>query len=289
MSGGSQAIRVNIIYAIRGLVSRPELNGSRCVVTGQLDVAKSRWPVRVLESGEMLLIREENLCIEETMSDDRFCSTDAGSNYAAKRARINASLHLRQGITVEDAEPDASNLVGRVDCIRRMVQYLGHELSSSDGVKFIVNSAGSVRLVATRDIPRRTAILQLPANLRFSIANLAVESGLATANLRERVREGMGRAGAASPFSEIDRRFTVCDPDYFLQVCQIIAACHKLQDVSVPPSSFMRMCVVLFSVNVSVGCRTHLRVTADFSSTMKRCLLSREIYYSIGQTKTAAY
>ena len=258
MSGLSQAIRVNCVYSIRGLVSRPELNGSRCVVTGQLDIAKSRWPVRVIKSGEQLLIKEGNLIIEETMSDVRYSSTDADSDYAAKRARINASLNLRRGVTVEDAaDSDASAPGSRADRIRCMVDHLGHELSSSDGVKFIVNSAGGARLVATRDIPRRTAILQLPANLRFSIADLSVDSSLGSSHLRERVHQGIARVAGAGSISHVDSRFTVCDPDYFVQVCQMIAARHKLKDVSMPPSSFMRMYAVPFHSNAIVLCKTH--------------------------------
>ena len=290
MSGGSQTIRINCIYAIRGLVSRPDLNGSRCVVTAHLDAAKSRWPVRIINTGEQLLIKEGNLFNEERMPDARYSSTDADSDYAAKRARINASLNLRRGVTVEDpADTDGSAPSSRADRIRRMVHHLGHELSSSDGVKFVVNSAGGVRLVATRDIPRGAAILQLPSNLRFSIADMSVESSLGLAHLRERVHQGIARAAGAGPVSYIDRRFTVCDPDHFLQVCQIIAARHKLRDVSMPPSSFMRMYAALFNSRAIDRCRTHLHLAADFSSTTKRCLQSQEICCLIGATMTAEY
>jgi hypothetical protein len=265
-------MRLNCICAIRGLVSRPELNGSRCVVTGHIDVAKSRWPVRIIKSGEQLLIREGNLFIEETMSDGRYSSTDADSNYAAQRALINASLNLRQGVTVEGpADSNASAPGSRADRIRLLVHHLGHELSSSHGVKFIVNSAGGVRLVATRDIPRGTAILQLPHSLRFSISDLSVESGIGNTHLRERVHQGISRVAGTGPVSYIERRFTVCDPAYFLQVCQIIAARHKLQDVSTPPSSLMRMYAMLFDFKAIDSCIKHLHLAADFNSTMKRC------------------
>ena len=283
-------MRFNCIYAIRGLVSRPELNGSRCVVTGHLDVAKSRWPVRIIKTGEQLLIREGNLFIEETMSDGRYSSTDADSDYAAKRALINASLNLRQGVTVEGAaDSNASAPGSRADRIRRIVHHLGHELSSSHDVKFIVNSAGGARLVATRDIPRGTAIMQLPPNLRFSIADLSVESSIGTAPLRERLLQGIVRVAGPGPVSYIERRFTICEPSYFLQVCQIIAARHKLQDVSTPPSSFMRMYAMLFNSKAIDYRREHLHLAADFSSTMKRCRQSREICSSIGATTTAEY
>ena len=286
-------MRFNCICAIRGLVSRPELNGSRGVVTGHLDVAKNRWPVRIIETGEQLLIREGNLFNEDAMSDARYCSTRADSDYAAKRGRVNAKLHLRQGATVEgplaDSHPNAAAPSSRAHRIQCLVHHLGHQLSASDGVKFIVNSAGGARLVATRDIPRGAAILQLPVNLRFSIADLSVETSLGTVHLRERLNQGIARVAGAGPVSYIDRRFTVCDPSYFLQVCQIIAARHKLQDGSMPPSPFMRVYVMLFNSKAIDRCRTHLHLAADFSCTMKRCRQSRVICSSIGAAMTAGF
>ena len=225
----SQAVRQNGVYIACGLVSRPRLNGSICVVTGRFDAAKGRWPVRFLESNEEMLLREANIFLDDP----------ADAAYAAKRAFVNAMLHLRVGVAVEgpcDADAAAPASL-RLDRIRRLVHHLGHELSSNSDVKFVVTDAAAVRLIAARAIPRGTVILQLPANLCFSAEGLSNELGLGSPDrLRDSIKRGIPRAGSSSAAADLHNHLFYSDRQQhaevgtFLQVCLMLAARQKLRN-----------------------------------------------------------
>ena len=151
-------------------------------------------------------------------------------------------MQLRVGLAVEgpalcDAASPGSM---RAERVQRMVLQLGHDLSTSDAVKLIVNPAGSARLIATRDIPRGATILQIPWTLRFSIGDLSAETGVCSPRLlHKRINKGIRdikrAAAAAGNDSYIHRHLTFCDsspaglPSQYVAVCLLLAARHKLR------------------------------------------------------------
>ena len=225
-----QTVSQNGVYIARGLVSRPRLNGLICVVYGRFDAAKGRWPVRFLESGEELLLREANI----------FYDDPEDAAYAAKRALVNGMQRLRAGVAVEGpSDADATTPASlRLDRILGLVRHLRHQLSSSPAVKFVVTATAAVRLVATCAIPQGTAILQLPANLCFSAEGLSSELGLGSPDrLRDSIKRGIPRADSSSAAAaDLRNHLLYSDPQQhaevstYLQVCLMLAARQKLRD-----------------------------------------------------------
>ncbi len=56
----ARSFHTKSVAIARNLVSRTDLNGQRCVIIGSFSEAKGRWPVRFVDSGEEMLIKEEN-------------------------------------------------------------------------------------------------------------------------------------------------------------------------------------------------------------------------------------
>ena len=73
-SSSQRGFHLKSVAIARGLVSRTDLNGQRCVITGAFSEASGRWPVRFVDCGEEKLIKEENLekdvCNFEGSDDD---------------------------------------------------------------------------------------------------------------------------------------------------------------------------------------------------------------------------
>ena len=73
-SSSQRGFHLKSVAIARGLVSRTDLNGQRCVIIGAFSEASGRWPVRFVDSGEEKLIKEENLekdvCNFEDSDDD---------------------------------------------------------------------------------------------------------------------------------------------------------------------------------------------------------------------------
>jgi hypothetical protein len=57
----ARSFHIKSVAIARNLVSRTDLNGQRCVIIGSFSEAKGRWPVRFVDSGEEMLIEEENV------------------------------------------------------------------------------------------------------------------------------------------------------------------------------------------------------------------------------------
>ena len=203
-----------------------------------------------LETGENLKIPKRG-----RMKTGSSRSSHSDPQHAAARARINETLQLRVGLAVEGpAHSDAASPGSlRAERVQRMVLHLGHDLSSSDAVKLVVNPAGSARLIATRDIPRGATILQIPWKLRFSIGDLSAETGVCSPHLLHKrinkgIRDFQRAASAAGHDSHLHRRLTFCGsspaglPSQYVAVCLLLAARHKLR--SAEPSQLsqrMRM------------------------------------------------
>ena len=73
-SSSQRGFHLKSVAIARDLVSRKDLNGQRCVITGAFSEASGRWPVRFVDCGEEKLIKEENLekdvCHFEGSDDD---------------------------------------------------------------------------------------------------------------------------------------------------------------------------------------------------------------------------
>jgi hypothetical protein len=73
-SSSQRGFHLKSVAIARDLVSRKDLNGQRCVITGAFSEASGRWPVRFVDCGEEKLIKEENLekdvCNFEGSDDD---------------------------------------------------------------------------------------------------------------------------------------------------------------------------------------------------------------------------
>jgi len=143
LKGGSQV-------ELKGIVSRPEINGCRGVVIGKFDAEKQRWPVLVIRGwgrNEEMLLKPTNLVLlAETDSEDSDASvqdmpTDRKHNSAQETMAAEQPIR-----TVQDMQDDLVSQPAFLFSFQTVLKQLGALLRSLHPFRFRkapVNAIGS--------------------------------------------------------------------------------------------------------------------------------------------------